>query len=125
VSGESGTRALVHEYFRAVNDEDWKALGRVWADECEMVAVGGPPRRGREDIVRAYRLFMAQFPTHRDEPGRIFVHGETVTVEVHFTATNASGGPVELDCVDVIDLAGGRFRRLTFWCDLDVLRRQL
>ena len=118
-------RALVHEYFRAVNEEDWDALAAIWTEDCEMIAVGGPPRRGREDVVRAYRRFLAQFPEHHDEPGRLFVHGETVTVEVRFTATNRAGGPVELDCVDVIDVADGRFRRLTFWCDLDLLRRQL
>jgi ketosteroid isomerase-like protein len=117
--------ALVREYFRSVNEEDWDALGRVWVDDCELVAVGGPPRRGRDDVVRAYVAFMAMFPTHHDEPGRIFVHGDTVTAEIHFTATNRDGGPVELDCVDVIDLEDGRFRRLTFWCDLDILRRQL
>ena len=117
--------ALVREYFRSVNEEDWEALGRVWSDDCELVAVGGPPRRGRDDIVRAYVAFMAMFPKHHDEPGRIFVHGDTVTVEIRFTATNREGAPVELDCVDVIDLEGGRFRRLTFWCDLDILRRQL
>ena len=121
----AGAEAVIREYFRSVNDEDWEALGRVWTDECEMVAVGGPPRRGREDVVGAYRRFMAMFPTHRDEPGRILVCGDSATVEVHFEATNLAGGPVELECVDVIDFEDGRFRRLTFWCDLDVLRRQL
>jgi ketosteroid isomerase-like protein len=116
---------VILEYFRAVNDEDWDALGRVWVDDCEMVAVGGPPRHGREDVVGAYRRFMEMFPTHRDEPERILVCGDTATVEVHFEAANLSGGRVELDCVDVIDFREGLFRRLTFWCDLDVLRRQL
>jgi uncharacterized protein (TIGR02246 family) len=112
---------LVGEYFRCANEEDWAGLAQVWADDGELIGMGAPPRRGRDAIVDGYRRFMARWPEHLDEPGRILVCGAVATVEVHFTGVNRAGRACAFDAVDVIDVEDGRIRRLTNWYDLSIV----
>jgi ketosteroid isomerase-like protein len=113
--------SLVHEYFRCANEEDWPGMAAVWAQDAELVGMGGAPRRGREQIVDGYRRFMALWPEHRDEPGRILVCGEVATVEVRFTGVNRAGRACAFDAVDVIDFEHALIKRLTNWYDLGIV----
>jgi hypothetical protein len=112
---------VVMAYFDAANGADWTALGRTWAPEAELVAVGGPPRRGRESIVRAYRGFLGLFSTYRDRVDRVVISGRSVTVTGHLSATSARGALIELDWIDQIDLSSDlcHIERLSHWHDRD------
>ena len=115
---------IVDEYFRSVNEEDWEACGKIWAPDGEMFAAGGPLRRGPTDIVRAYRRFFELFESHDDRPYRMLITGDSATVQVLFRGISQYGGEVELDSVDVIDIApDGRIQRLAHWHDRDVFHR--
>jgi ketosteroid isomerase-like protein len=117
--------AVIGEYFRASNDEDWQAFELVWADDAELHAVGGPPRHGRAEVARAYRLFLGLFGSHRDELRRLLVNGRTVTATGRFFGTNAQGVAIEFDWADVIELTEDerRIQRLWHWHDRDLARR--
>ena len=117
--------AVVGEYFRASNEEDWDAFTGVWTDDALMAAVGGPPRRGRDAVVRAYRLFLGLFPRHADALERLIVSGRTVTAVGRFCGTNPQGIEICFPWVDVIDLdaAGRRIERLSHWHDRELFHR--
>ncbi len=116
---------VVSDYFDAVNAEDWDKLRAVWADDAVVIATGARRRVGVEDVMSLYTKMFHPWPQHLDQPGRTFVSGSTVTVEVHFTGTGADGRTAEFDAVDVIDIAGGKIARLTNWYDVAMVRSMI
>ncbi len=121
---EIAAARVLPEYFRAANAADWPAFGACWSDDAELIAVGGPARRGREDIVRVYRLFMGQFAERDDRLERLVLSGSTATAEGRFVATNPQGVPIEFEWADVVELTddGMRIRKLSQWHDRDRFR---
>lgn len=123
--GEPTQPPALAEYFRCVNAEDWAGLAALWHPDAEASFVGARPLSGRDDIVAFYQRLFLLWTTHVDEPTRVLLSGTTATVEVHFTGDTADGRRIEFDAVDVIDLDGGLFRRLTNWYDILAVRRML
>jgi len=119
--------AVIGEYFRSSNEEDWDAFAQVWAPDGALTAVGGPPRRGRDDVVRAYRLFLGLFGRHEDHVQRIVITGSTAAVTGRFAGTNPQGVEIEFAWADVIDLSADarHIEHLSHWHDRDVFRRLL
>jgi hypothetical protein len=106
-------------YFDAANAGDWSRMAGLWSADGEMIAVGGPPRRGRESVVEAYRRFLSLFPTYRDEVDRIVLCGRSLTVSGRFVAVTRNGEDANIRWIDQIDLTDdrGRVDRLTHWHD--------
>lgn len=117
--------AAIAEYFRCINEEDWDSFTSLWTDDAVVLAAGARPRRGVEDLMTLYRKMFDHWPAHVDIPGRTFIDGDTVTVEVHFVGTTDHGRELEFDAVDVIDLEGDRIKRLTNWYDTSKVRAMI
>jgi ketosteroid isomerase-like protein len=112
-------------YFSAINAEDWDRLATIWRDDAELHAVGGRPRKGKDEIVKFYPRTLAPWKDHLDDPTRFVVAGDTVTVEIHFTGRSADGVEVEFDAVDVFDLVDGKIATVTNWYDTSAVRKLL
>lgn len=121
------TPEAVERYFAAVNAEDWDAVGALFAPGAELRSVGAPTRHGRDAIVAHFPRVLAALPVHHDEPTRVVVAGDVVTVEIHFEGRTADGRDVAFDAVDVFDLAdGGRtIAKLSTWYDTAAVGRML
>lgn len=117
--------AAIAAYFRGINEEDWDSFRSLWTDDAVVLAVGARPRHGVEDLVTLYSKMFDNWPSHVDIPGRTFIDGNTVTVEVHFIGTTDDGSELEFDAVDVIDLEGGRIKKLTNWYDTSKVRAMI
>lgn len=119
------THDVIDRYFHLMNNEQWDEFADLWADDAVLIAVGVPPRHGRDEIVAHYgRLFRA-FTEHLDTPTRVLECGDAVTVEVRFDGTTPDGRTVSFDAVDVFDVSDGRIVRLSNWYDLVHVRRML
>lgn len=116
----------IRRYFDLMNAEEWDRFGDVWTPDATVVAVGAPPRHGRDEILDHYRRLFRAWDHHLDSPTRVLPCGQAVTVEVHFEGTTADGRTLGFDAVDIFDLADdGRIARLTNWYDLVMVRRLL
>jgi ketosteroid isomerase-like protein len=116
---------LVTTYFNAANADDWDGLRQVFTDDAEVSLMGARTRKGVDDVMALYQRLFTPWSSHDDTPTRTLVDGDTATVEVHFTGTTATGKTLEFDAVDVIDIDGGKIRRLTNWYDLVWVRDQM
>jgi ketosteroid isomerase-like protein len=124
--GPSPCPPAIAAYFAAVNARDWDRLAEVFADDAEIRPPGVEPRRGRDDVLAYYPPLLATFAEHHDEPIRVHVAGDVVTVEIAFTGRTVEGVPLAFDAVDVFDLdAEGRIVRLSLWYDTRSVIRQL
>jgi ketosteroid isomerase-like protein len=122
---EADARRIVQRYFECLNSEDWDGMRELWTEQGALQATGARPRQGREEVVAYYAKIFSLWAEHRDEPTRVLVSGDTVTVEVRFTGTTPRGKRVEFEAVDVIDLDDGRIERLTNWYDVAYARAEL
>jgi ketosteroid isomerase-like protein len=114
--------AAIAAYFRSLNAEDWDSFRTLWTDDATVLAAGARPRHGIDDLMTLFSKMFDHLPTHVDLPGRTLVDGNTVTVEVHFIGTTDDGIELEFDAVDVIDLEGGRIKKLTNCYDTSKVR---
>lgn len=113
-------------YFTSVNTRDLDALGALFADDVELRPIGFAPLRGRDAVIGYYPRILAPFDAHHDEPQRIHVAGDVVTVEIGFTGRTRAGAEVAFDAVDIFDLdADGRIARLSMWYDTRDVARQV
>jgi len=112
------------DYFDSINAEDYAKLATLWVEDAELDVVAARPRRGREDVLTYYPRALALFPKHYDDPVRISVAGDVVTVEIKFTGEMADGRPVEFDAVDVFDMRDGKLWKMSSWFDIEHIRRQ-
>lgn len=113
------------DYFDAINREDFEKLASLWSDDAELRVVAARPRKGKEDVVGYYPKALAAYPEHHDEPKRISVAGDVVTVEIAFRGRTTEGRVVEFDAVDVFDLKDGKLWKMSSWFDIEDVRRQL
>lgn len=116
---------VVGAYFDAINAEDWDSFRSLWTADAVVLAAGARPRHGVDDLMTLYTKMFDHWPSHLDVPGRTLVDGNTVTVEVHFRGTTDDGRELEFDAVDVIDVEGGRIRKLTNWYDTARVRAMI
>lgn len=117
------TPHAVAEYFRCLDAEDWEAMEDIWTDDVRLRAVGARPREGRDDVMRYYRRLFDPWEVHHDQPTRVVVAGDVVTVEVTFSGRTRDGVEASFDAVDVFDLRDGRITALSNWYDLVAARR--
>ncbi len=118
------TPQAIVDYFDSINAEDYDKLATLWVEDAELNVVAARPRRGREDVLTYYPRALALFPKHYDDPVRISVAGDVVTVEIKFTGEMADGRPVEFDAVDVFDMRDGKLWKMSSWFDVEHIRRQ-
>jgi ketosteroid isomerase-like protein len=117
---------VITAYFEAVNGRDVDALSALFADDVELRPVGSPPLRGRDAVIAYYPPLIAGFAELRDEPVRVSVAGDVVTVEIAVVGRTLAGADVAFDAVDVFDLdADGRIVRLSLWYDTRDVARQV
>ena len=100
-------------------------MAALFAPDAVVVPAGGRPRRGRAEIAAYYAKILAPFPEHHDEPVRVVVSGDDVTVEIAYRGVLANGRELAFDALNVYRLAGGLIARLTQWYDTDRVRRML
>ena len=103
----------IHDYFDAINSEDWDKLASLWTEDAELNVVAARPRKGRDDVLTYYPRALAPFPKHYDDPYRISVAGDVVTVEIEFTGEMADGRPVHFFAVDVFDMRDGKLWKMS------------
>jgi uncharacterized protein (TIGR02246 family) len=118
-------RALIAAYFGRIDAEDYEGVAALFTPDAVVVPAGGRPRSGREEIARFYARILAPFPEHRDEPVRVVVSGDDVTVEIAYRGRLANGREIAFDALNVYRLSGGLIARLTQWYDTDRVRRML
>lgn len=116
---------VVEKYFAAINAEDWTTFPSLWTKDAVVLAVGARPRNGVDELMTLYTKMFDHWPKHLDIPGRTFVSGSTVTVEVHFIGTTDDGRELEFDAVDVIDIEDGKIKKLTNWYDTSKVRAMI
>lgn len=122
----TSTPSAIAAYFEAVNQRDWDAMPALFADDVELRPAGGAPRRGRDEVLAYYPQLLAGFDEHHDEPVRVSIAGDVVTVEIAFEGKTVDGADVVFDAVDVFDLdAAGRICRLSLWYDTRGVVRQI
>jgi ketosteroid isomerase-like protein len=109
----------IRRYFHGVNEEDWEDFRGIWHDDAVIEVVGGVRVQGWSEILPYYTRALSGFPVHHDDPYRVHVAGDTVTVEIAFAGETVEGVPTAFEAVDVFTLEDGRVRRLTTWYDLD------
>jgi ketosteroid isomerase-like protein len=114
----SSARATVEAYFAAANAKDWAAMADLWHADATLHAMGGPPRHGRDAILRAYRRFLEPWAVNHDRVRWMEVDGPTVSVGVRFEGETVSGRRGEAEIVDVIHVEDGCIRRLWFCVDV-------
>ena len=100
-------------------------MAALFAPDAVVVPAGGRPRRGRAEIAAYYAKILAPFPEHHDEPVRVVVGGDDVTVEIAYRGVLANGRELAFDALNVYRLDGGLIARLTQWYDTDRVRRML
>src|SRR5579862_2116887 len=100
-------------------------MRELWAQECQLRAVGASPKSGIEAVLAYFRRIFSLWAEHRDEPTRVIVAGDTVTAEVRFVGITPAGKQVEFNAVDVIDIEAGKVKVLTNWYDIAYAREQL
>jgi ketosteroid isomerase-like protein len=116
---------VVRKYFYCLDNEDWDQMRELWSDDGVLLAVGARPRNGIDEVMDLFAKLFVPWPTHRDEPTRIIVDGDTVVAEVTFTGTTEDGRDVTFDAVDVFDLRDGRIIKETNWYDTALARKLL
>ena len=121
----AGARDLIARYFERINAEDYEGVAALFAPDAVVVPAGGRPRRGRAEIAAYYAKILAPFPEHHDEPVRVVVGGDDVTVEIAYRGVLANGRELAFDALNVYRLSGGLIARLTQWYDTDRVRRML
>jgi ketosteroid isomerase-like protein len=115
----------VRAYFMCLDTEDWDRMRTLWTEDCELLAVGTRPRRGRDEMIGYFSGLFTPWPTHQDKPVRVIADGDAIAVNVTFTGVTPDGRDVAFDAVDVFDLRDGRIARLTNWYDLAYARKVL
>jgi hypothetical protein len=110
---------VIGRYFNGVNTEDWEDFRGIWHDDAVVEVVGGIRVQGWDAILPYYVGALQNFPVHHDDPYRVHVAGDTITVEIAFTGETVDGVPTTFEAVDVFTLEDGLVRRLTTWYDLD------
>jgi ketosteroid isomerase-like protein len=116
---------VVRRYFWCLDHEDWTEMRRLWHQDGVLRAVGARPRDGLEQVMDLFSKLFLPWPQHEDAPTRIIHAGDTVTVEVTFTATASDGREVSFDAVDIFDLSDGRIVKMTNWYDTAYARKML
>ena len=117
--------ALVECYFSALNTADLDCLRAVLDPDVELRPTGSRPRTGLDEAISFLRRVFELFPEHRDTPTRIIEAGDTVVVEIDFSARSVDGREIAFEAVDVFDLADGRIVRLSQWFDTADLKQQV
>jgi ketosteroid isomerase-like protein len=121
-----GVESTIQAYFDGINAERYDDVGALFASDGVLIAPGTPPRRGPHEVASYFRAALRLYPEHYDDPTRIIVAGNTVTVEIGFTGALENGERIEFDAVDVFDLDdAGRITRLSSWYDSHAVRRTL
>ncbi len=118
-------RELVQAYFDRLNAEDWDGLAELFHPEAELEAPGFPRKKGREQVAAYFRSALSIYPEHYDDPVRVIVADDTVTVEIHYDGKLANGHALSFDAVDVFDLRDGLIYAETSWYDSFEVRREL
>src|SRR3954471_16607889 len=122
----SAVETTIRAYFDGINGERYDDVGALFAPDGELLAPGTPARRGPQEIADYFRAALRLYPEHFDDPTRIIVAGNTVTVEIRYTGRLESGDRIEFDAVDVFDLDDeARIVRLSSWYDSHAVRQQL
>jgi uncharacterized protein (TIGR02246 family) len=125
MSGDHAARELIASYFARINAEDYEGVAALFQPDAVVVPAGGRPRRGRAGIARYYAKILTPFTEHHDEPVRVVVSGDDVTVEIAYRGRLANGREVAFDALNVYRLERGLIGRLTQWYDTDRVRRAL
>ena len=90
---EEGLNRFIAGVERAINERDWDAYGRFFAESLLMYAPGFPrPTDGREARVKMVQGIIAAFPDGRVELERSFVHGDWLCAQMTFSGTHT--GPL-------------------------------
>ncbi len=115
---------VILDYFDSINTENWDKLASLWTDDAELDVVGARPRRGRDDVLTYYPKALSMYPEHWDEPVRISVAGDVVTVEIDFTGKMENGTAIAFKAVDIFDLKDGKLWKMSSWFNLHDVRKQ-
>lgn len=125
---------VAREAFDAVTARDPDAIVRLGAPDArdDVVAVG--ELRGRDEIRRFFGEVFAAFPDFAMTVDRIVSDERTAVVQWHATGTFtgapflgalATGRPVTLKGVDVMEIDAGLIRRNTIYYDGATMARQV
>lgn len=119
-------RAVLDAYFDGINSERYDEVAALFAPDGELSAPGVRTRRGPEEIAAYFRMVLARYPVHHDQPTRTVIAGSTATVEISFTGELESGAPITFEAVDVFDFdEQGKISKLVTWYDSHLVRSKL
>jgi steroid delta-isomerase-like uncharacterized protein len=130
---------LAERYGEAWNRQDLDAIMDLHADDCVFVAhaAGSPPAEGKEAVREAFAAYIAMMPEinfaerslHVGEDHWVLESTMTGTVEqaieVEGESMGERGAPIEVDCVDVIEVRDGLVASKHTYLDSMAMQRQL
>ena len=115
----------IENYFKAVNDENFEELLRLFSSDAILISAGSGTRTGIERILTFYRNFFLKFPQHHDVPVRILECDDVVVVEVAFTGRSNKGADIAFSAVDIFDFENGKIASLSQWVDTAAIEKIL
>jgi steroid delta-isomerase-like uncharacterized protein len=132
-------RMLAERYGEAWNRQDLDAIMDLHTDDCVFVAqaAGSPPAEGKEAVREAFAGYIAMMPDinfaeralHLGEDHWVLESTLTGTVEqaveVEGESFGGRGAPVEVPCVDVIEVRDGLVASKHTYLDSLAMQRQL
>lgn len=119
------SRAVVEDYFAAINADRLADLEAVFSVDVEIHTVGLRPVVGREAATTHFAGVLDGYTAHEDRVTRWIEAGDTIVTEILFEGTLDGGRPITFSALDVFDLADGRIRKVTTWYDTRDVGRQV
>ncbi len=112
-------RALLDEYFEAVNAHDPERVTALFAADGEASSPGsGGPQRGHEQLLAYFSRMFEPFAEHRDQPTEFEFSEHGATVRIAVTARLSLGTELEFDAVDLFRFsADGKLAAVSTWYD--------
>jgi steroid delta-isomerase-like uncharacterized protein len=128
---------LADRYSGAWNARDLDAIMSLHADDSifQLHVAGGDAVSGATAVRETFAAFLAQFPDARFAPKRMRVGPDHWVSESMLTATTAhavelggervedAGTRIEVACVDIVEVRGGRVARKDTYLDATNLSR--
>ena len=111
---------LARSYFASIEAGDMDAVAQCYADDAIVWSNIDRVKQGREEIIRTLERFIAQ-TSRREYRTPVLLRTRAGFAQKHVLAYRTlDGQSVELPCLIIGSVSGGRITRLEQYCDSPV-----